>query len=130
MQRLLDYCTEFAKERHFKWGVQKCEVLFSGVKVPPPPLKLQGEPLRICTSFNYLGVVFNWKGIDTNACVSKIGNSIERAALALISMGVRSRQDDKACRRNNFFIKAGSQSVGFILRDGFPIRYIGEGSIS
>lgn len=41
----------------------------------------------MCTPLNYLGVVFNRRGIDTNACVSKVGNSIERAALSLTSMG-------------------------------------------
>ena len=28
MQGLLNCCTKFAKERHFKWGVQKCEILY------------------------------------------------------------------------------------------------------
>jgi exonuclease III len=90
MQLLLDYCTELARERHFHWGTRKCEVLFSNPpNVPLSPLMLQSEELKVCESFKYLGIFFNGKGIDTDACVERLGESIEKAALALKIMGLK-----------------------------------------
>ena len=52
---------------------------------------LQNEPVSVSKSFKYLGIFFNEKGIDTDACVNKLGNSMKKAALALIGMGLRPR---------------------------------------
>jgi hypothetical protein len=89
MQSMLDYCTEFARQRHFHWGTQKCEVLLSSISDLPCPLILQNEPLNICTKFKYLGVYFGEKGIDTDACVARLGESIGKAAMAMSSIGLK-----------------------------------------
>jgi len=91
MQSMLDYCTEFGKERHLHWGTQKCEVLLSSISDLPCPLILQHEPLNICTKFKYLGIYFDKKGIDTDACVARLGESIGKAAVSLSGIGLKSQ---------------------------------------
>ena len=88
---MLDYCTQFAKERHFHWGTQKCEVLQARIPPTSPPLILQNEPLKISKTFKYLGIHFDNKGLDVNACVDRIGKSMERAAEALSAIGLQPR---------------------------------------
>ena len=88
MQQMLDCCTQFARNMHFHWGTQKCEVLLSRVPTLSKPLVLQNECLKVCTSFKYLGVFFNERGVDTGACVKKLGDSIGRAATALSIIGL------------------------------------------
>src|ERR1700738_2435964 len=91
MQSMLDYCTQFAKERHFHWGTQKCEVLQARIPPTSPPLILQNDPLKISKTFKYLGIHFDNKGLDVNACVDRIGKSMERAAEALSAIGLQPR---------------------------------------
>ena len=89
MQGMLDYCTVYAHQHHFLWGTHKCEVLLSRIHDDPPRrLSLQGEYLKVCESFKYLGIVFNQKGIDTNACVQRLCKSIGDAGAALVGMGL------------------------------------------
>ena len=91
MQSMLDYCVKFAKEREFEWGVQKCEVLLSHPPASHVSLSLQGEVLSVCNEFKYLGISFSKKGIDSDACVNRLGRSIEKAAMALAAMGLQPR---------------------------------------
>ena len=88
MQIILNYCTKFAQERHFRWGTRKCEILLSRIPVPSSPLMLQNAPLSVSKSFKYLGIFFNEKGIDTDACVDRLGKSIDKAAGALFAIGL------------------------------------------
>jgi hypothetical protein len=88
MQILLDYCTVFAHGRQFKWGISKCEVLLSRIDTPSPSLMLQHKSLNVNKTIKYLGVFFDKKGIDTNACVDKLGESIDKAAGALFAIGL------------------------------------------
>lgn len=91
MQNMLDCCSQFALANHFHWGTQKCELLPSLLPVPLQPLSLQNESLKVTTSFKYLGIFFNEHGIDTDACVDRLGKSIEKAAAALAAMGFEPR---------------------------------------
>ena len=91
MQDMLDYCTKFAKQRHFHWGTQKCEVLLSRIPPLSTPLMLQGDAVKVCNGFKYLGIFFGKKGIDMNACVNRLGGSMEKAAMALAAMGLEPR---------------------------------------
>ena len=91
MQSMLDCCSQFALANHFHWGTQKCELLPSLLPVPLQPLSLQNESLKVTASFKYLGIFFNERGIDTDACVDRLGKSIEKAAAALAVMGFEPR---------------------------------------
>ena len=88
MQSMLDRCTKFARDMHFHWGTQKCELLLSRTPTPSLPLSLQQESLKVSPSFRYLGITFNERGIDIDACVSRLCESIDKAVVALSAIGL------------------------------------------
>lgn len=71
-------------------------------------LSLQGEVLKISEGFKYLGISFNKKGIDTNACVSRLGESMSKAARALLVMGLVPRNYPLHIIANHFRVYARS----------------------
>ena len=76
------------KDMHFHWGTQKCELLLSRTPTPLATTVPAEEPLKVSPSFRYLGITFNERGIDVDACVSRLCESIDKAVVALSAIGL------------------------------------------
>ena len=58
MQRMLDFCTQFAQGKTLPLGDSKVRNPPVQIPVPRLPLTLQNEPLKISAKFKYLGIFF------------------------------------------------------------------------
>ena len=88
-QSMLDLCHVFARENHFEFGAQKCEILTARLPRQEAPLKLGVDELAFCSRFKYLGISFGAQGIDATACVESLCKAIVGATAMLKSIGCR-----------------------------------------
>ncbi|KAG1038994.1 hypothetical protein G6F43_012604 [Rhizopus delemar] len=92
MPRLLRKAESHSRELGYRWNPAKCVIVNSPTAHGAPPLRLYGNPLPIETTFNYLGIPINIKGmISTDLLIARNAKSALAAMRgSLCPLGLRS----------------------------------------
>lgn len=106
MQALLDQCTEFAARNNFSFNGKKCEV-----QIPRHDdlntFRVDGQLLKRCDTFKYLGIPIGERGIDIQALAEANAKNAMSAACEFRGLGLNA---------GGFDIKTASRIIKMFLR--------------
>lgn len=92
MHHLLKLCEEHSLLTGYRWSPTKCAVL-SPKQDPPNPLlsnyQLFGTTLPTTTTFKYLGLQFNYLGMDTQAFINTTKEKVSKSMHRINHIGAR-----------------------------------------
>jgi sarcosine oxidase/L-pipecolate oxidase len=85
LQKLVDICAQFARNRRFRWNVSKCKVIGTNM------ITLEGSFLAQVQSFRYLGIYLNKNGICQDDATQTTLDKINSTSLQISDMGINAK---------------------------------------
>ena len=100
LKSILEKISEYSIENNFRFAPGKCAITMDPMMERSLALKLYGQDIPLVEDFTYLGIVFDYRGINSKMHLQRLALKGRQAANLLISLGINSRGYLENTKRN------------------------------